>query len=200
MSAPEGRGKAPGTSQRYEVPGSASDFPTELETPRLHLRGWREADLEPFAAINADPEVTRHLRGRPLTRAESDDLARRIQAHWAARGFGLWAVERRADGRMIGFAGLAVPTFLPAVLPAVEVGWRLARDVWGQGLATEAGRAGLDQAFTTVDLDRVVSLIRPANAASRRVAEKLGLTLERTLVDPGGGAVCVYAVARPPAG
>ena len=171
----------------------AATVAAELETARLRLRAWRPDDLTPFAALNADPEVTRHLQGRPLSRAESDDLAARIAAHWRERGFGLWAVELKADGRMVGFAGLAVPAFLPAVLPAVEVGWRLARDVWGRGLATEAGRASLEQGFGALGLDRVVSIIRPANAASRRVAEKLGLELERTLPHPVGGEVCVYA-------
>jgi RimJ/RimL family protein N-acetyltransferase len=172
-------------------------FPTELETARLLLRGWREADLAPFAALNADPQVTRHLSGRPLTREQSDELARRIHAHWGTHGFGLWAVERKADGRMIGFAGLAVPAFLPAVLPAVEVGWRLARDAWGHGLATEAGAVGVEQAFGALRLDRVISIIRPANVASRRVAEKLGLTLERELPHPAGGDVCVYTRPAP---
>lgn len=99
-----------------------------LETERLRLRPWTATDREPFAALNADPEVVRWIGdGRALDTASSDQLVDRIEEHWRARGFGLWAVEERSSGAFVGFAGLAVPWFLPAVLPAVEVGWRLAR-------------------------------------------------------------------------
>jgi RimJ/RimL family protein N-acetyltransferase len=164
----------------------------ELDTPRLHLRAWRESDREPFAALNADPEVTRYLGG-PHTRERSDQLIDRVRAGWGEHGFGLWAAELRADGRMIGFIGLSVPAFLPAVLPAVEVGWRLARDVWGQGLATEGGRASLQHAFGALQLERVISIIHPDNIGSRRVAEKLGMTLAGMVPHEGAGEpVCVY--------
>lgn len=98
---------------------------------------------------------------------------------------------------MIGFIGLSVPGFLPAVLPAVEVGWRLARDVWGQGLATEGGRASIQHGFGALGLDRIVSIIHPHNVASRRVAEKLDMTLAGMLPhDCEGGQVCVYERVR----
>jgi RimJ/RimL family protein N-acetyltransferase len=169
----------------------------ELDTPRLRLRAWRDSDLEPFAALNADPEVTRYVTG-PLTREHSNQLAIRIRAGWDEHGFGLWAAELRDETRTIGFIGLSVPAFLPAVLPAVEVGWRLARDVWGRGLASEGGRASLDHAFGTLRLERVVSIIHPENAASRRVAEKLGMRLHGRLPhDCPGGLVCVYECFRP---
>jgi RimJ/RimL family protein N-acetyltransferase len=169
----------------------------ELCTARLLLRRFRSGDAAAFAAVNADPLVTRYLGdGRPLGRAESDRLLGRIAAHWDEHGFGLWAAELRGDGRLIGFVGLAVPTFLPAVLPAVEVGWRLASDVWGRGLATEGGRAALEHGFGTLRLDRIVSIIDPRNAASLRVAGKLGLRWERTEVHPGTlRPVHVYAAA-----
>src|SRR5437667_8519927 len=109
----------------------------EVETERLRLRSWRDDDLEPFAAINADPEVARFLRdGTPATREQTAELLARIREHWEEHGFGLWAAELKDAGELVGFVGLAVPTFLPEVLPSVEVGWRLARVRWGQGLAT----------------------------------------------------------------
>ena len=119
------------------------------ETERLLLRRFTPADADAFAAFNADPDVMRFIGdGTPLTRAQSDELLTRIAAHWRSHGFGLWCVaERSAPERCLGFAGLAVPSFLPEVMPAVEVGWRVARDGWGRGLATEAARAALDEAF-----------------------------------------------------
>ena len=98
-------------------------------TEHLVLRAWRPTDRAPFAAINADPEVMRFIGdGRPLTRAQSDHLLEAIQGHWTEHGFGLWCAASREDpDACLGFVGLAVPSFLPAVLPAVEVGWRLAR-------------------------------------------------------------------------
>jgi RimJ/RimL family protein N-acetyltransferase len=146
-------------------------------TERLVLRGWRAADRAPFAALNADPEVVRYLsRGRPFTRSESDALVDAIEAHWDEHGFGLWCAAPREDpDECLGFVGLAVPSFLPAVLPAVEVGWRLARRAWGRGLATEGARAALEHAFATLHLQSVISVIDPANERSVRVAEKLGM-------------------------
>jgi RimJ/RimL family protein N-acetyltransferase len=146
-------------------------------TEHLVLRPWRPADRAPFAAINADRDVMRFIGdGRPLTRAESDDLLDAIQAHWTEHGFGLWcAAPREEPDACLGFVGLAVPSFLPAVLPAVEVGWRLARSAWGRGLATEGAGAALEHAFGTLGLRSVISIIDPLNERSVRVAEKLGM-------------------------
>jgi RimJ/RimL family protein N-acetyltransferase len=146
-------------------------------TERLQLRRFAPTDRADFAALNADPEVLRYVGdGRPMTRAASDALIDRIDAHWSDHGFGLWcAAPREAPDRCIGFVGLAVPSFLPSVLPAVEVGWRLARDSWGRGLATEAARATLAHAFGPLELRSVISIIDPDNARSIRVAEKLGM-------------------------
>ena len=149
-----------------------------LHTERLVLRPWTPADRAPFAALSADPEVARWLgSGAPLSRAASDELVDCIEEHWRSRGFGLWAVEERARGAFVGFAGLAVPWFLPTVLPAVEVGWRLARGAWGRGYATEAGVAALRHAFAELELAEVIATILPENTRSVRVAEKLGLRL-----------------------
>lgn len=145
------------------------------ETERLLLRGWRDEDREPFAALNADPEVMRWFPAL-LSRAESDALADRAAAHVEEHGWGLWAVERRVDGDFLGFVGLAVPRFEAAFLPATEVGWRLARAAWGHGYATEAAHAVLEVAFGALGLPEVVSLTAVGNTRSRAVMERLGMT------------------------
>ena len=152
--------------------------PVVVETERLTLRPWRAADdLPAFAAMNADAEVMRWVTpSRPLRPDESAALLERIEAHWREHGYGLWAVEPHDDGAgCIGFTGLAIPSFLPEILPAVEVGWRLDRAWWGRGLATEAARAGIAYGFETLGLASVVSIIDAGNARSLRVAEKLGM-------------------------
>jgi RimJ/RimL family protein N-acetyltransferase len=146
----------------------------ELRTERLLLRAWRDEDLEPFAALNADPEVMRHFPATP-TRAESDAQAERIRAGFVTHGFGLWAVEVPGQAAFIGFAGLAVPRFEAYFTPCVEIGWRLARAHQGRGYATEAARAALRFGFTAAGLHEIVSFTVPANVASRRVMEKLGM-------------------------
>ncbi len=116
----------------------------------------------------------RHFR-RPLDRAESDALIDRIEAQFEARGYGLWAVERRDDGAFLGFAGLAVQTFEAPFTPCVEVGWRFAREFWGNGYATEAARAALEFGFTEAGLDEIVSLTSVGHEKSRAVMERLGM-------------------------
>ena len=146
----------------------------EVRTPRLLLRRWREEDRAPFAALNADPEVMRYLKG-PVDRAASDALLDRIDASFAQRGYGLWAVQRQADGRLLGFTGLAWQDFPAHFTPAVEVGWRFARAAWGNGYATEAAQAALEHAFAVLDLEEVVSITTRANAPSRAVMRRLGM-------------------------
>ncbi|MEV4442739.1 GNAT family N-acetyltransferase [Streptomyces sp. NPDC049577] len=107
----------------------------ELLTERLHLRGWRDSDLAPWAAINADPEVREHLGG-PISREQSDAAVARFQAEFAERGYGWWAVEVRATGEFIGFAGLdRMDDGMP--FTGVEIGWRLARRAWGDAAVLE---------------------------------------------------------------
>lgn len=148
--------------------------PPDLLTERLRLRQWEESDREPFAALNADPEVMRHFPS-PLTRAESEDLVDRLAAGIAERGWGLWCVVRLDTGEPIGFTGLSVPRFDGAFTPCVEVGWRLARVSWGQGFATEAARAALDVAFGEIGLEEVVSFTAEGNNRSRAVMARLGM-------------------------
>jgi ribosomal-protein-alanine N-acetyltransferase len=151
---------------------SAGNEPT---TARLLLRRWREADHEPFAALNADPLVMEYFPAR-LSRSESDDLIARIEAGFDQHGYGLWALELRATGEFVGFSGLEMPSFEAHFTPAVEVGWRLARSAWGQGYATEAGRVSLAFGFEAVGLEEIVSLTSVANLRSRAVMERLGMT------------------------
>ena len=145
-----------------------------LITERLVLRAWRDEDKPFFAAINADPIVMEHF-AQTLTRQQSDDLVHRLSAALNESGMTMFAAEERASGRFIGMIGLRpVPTKLP-IAPAVELGWRLNSDVWGQGLATEGARAALRTGFEEYGLDRQLAYTTPRNRASRRVMEKIGL-------------------------
>ena len=148
--------------------------PTSKETERLVLRRWRAEDSEPFAALNADPKVMEDFASG-LSRRESDELIDRIEAAFAERGFGLWALEVKATGEFIGFTGLWVPSFEAAFTPTVEIGWRLARGAWGHGFATEAAKASLHEGFLEHGLPEVVALTYEHNARSRAVMERLGM-------------------------
>jgi ribosomal-protein-alanine N-acetyltransferase len=147
----------------------------ELRTERLLLRGWGPGDREPFAALNADPEVMRFFPA-PLNRAESDAFVDRMAVGFERDGFGLWAMA--VDGRFIGFTGLQRVSFEARFTPAVEIGWRLARSAWGRGYATEAARAALAFAFDTAGLDEVVSFTAVQNLRSQAVMRRLGMTTD----------------------
>lgn len=146
-----------------------------LRTERLLLRRWRESDRLPFQAVNADPRVMEHFPA-PLTSPESDALLDRAQEHFNRHGFGPFAVELLESDEFIGFIGLSIPAFAAPFMPAVEIGWRLAFEHWGRGLATEGARAALAFAFNELDLGQIVSFTVPANLRSRRVMEHLGMT------------------------
>jgi RimJ/RimL family protein N-acetyltransferase len=148
--------------------------PVLLRTQRLLLRPWRDQDLGPFAALNADPAVREHFPDT-LSRDESDAAARRIRADMDRDGYGLWAVEVPGGSPFIGYVGLAVPAFEAAFTPCVEIGWRLARQAWGHGFATEGARAAVAFAFDRLGLGELVSMTTAANHRSRRVMEKLGM-------------------------
>src|SRR4051812_4899125 len=137
-----------------------------MDTDRLVLREWRPADRQPFAAMNADPEVMRHFPAR-LSQAESDAFVERITDGFARRGDGLWALEVRATGEFIGYTGLQPATFEAHFAPAVEIGWRLIRPAWGHGYATEAARAAVGYGFGPGGLDEIMSWTVPANEPSR---------------------------------
>ena len=146
----------------------------ELRTPRLLLRRWRDTDRRPFAALNADPLVMEHFPA-PLRPEESDDLVDRIESGFEERGWGLWAVEVPGTATFAGFIGLNPAIFDARFTPAVEVGWRLAREHWGRGYATEGARAALSFGFDELALDEIVSFTSDGNTRSRRVMERLGM-------------------------
>ncbi|MER7759741.1 GNAT family N-acetyltransferase [Streptomyces sp. NPDC097619] len=169
---------------------------TEIHTPRLLLRRWREEDLTAMAEINADPTVMRWIRdGSVLDEEQTADAIERWEEEWDEEGFGLFAVELLGSGELAGFAGLSVPHFLPELSHEVEIGWRLGRPFWGQGYASEAAHAALEFAVQDRNLDRVVSICRPENTASENVMRKLGMGLERETVSPAHGhPLRVYAI------
>lgn len=142
-------------------------------TRRLVLRSFEEADRDPFAALNRDPEVVRHLQG-PMSRERSDAFVDRVAACWRERGYGLWALELRPTGEFVGYTGLWPADFLPSG-PGIEVGWRLARTAWGHGYAPEAAHEALRHGFEEVGLGEIVSFTATGNSASLRVMEKIGL-------------------------
>jgi RimJ/RimL family protein N-acetyltransferase len=171
---------------------------TELRTPRLLLRQWRDEDLAALIPMYADAEVMRYIAdGQTRTAAETAEHLERMRRHWEEHGFGLFASELLETGELVGWVGLAVPLFLPEVLPTVEIGWRLARQHWGQGLATEGARAALRFGLVDRELGRLVSIREADNVASGRVMDKLGMSFDRATVVPATGKpVEVYAIDR----
>ena len=170
----------------------------KLETSRLLLRRWHGDDLSPLADIYGDPEVMRFVGdGSVRDREQTVAGLAMMERDWDERGFGIFAVEVRETGQLAGWVGLAVPTFLPEVMPAVEIGWRLGRAFWGAGIATEAARAVLPFGFVDCGLDRIVSIRHVDNRASGRVMDKIGLRFDRRTVVPSHGQpVEVYAMTR----
>src|SRR2546430_5113039 len=144
----------------------------ELRSRRLLLRRWRDEDRTPFAALNADPAVMEHFPAT-LRRRESDALVDRIESGFDQRGWGLWAVEVPGSAAFVGFVGLNPATFEAPFTPAVEIGWRLAREHWGNGYATEGALAALAFGFDTLALDAIVSFTTHANTRSRQAMESL---------------------------
>ncbi len=146
----------------------------ELDTPRLRLRGWHDADLDPLADMCADPQVMRYFPA-PLSRDECAVAMARCRIHFVRHGFGFWALERKDDGCFIGFTGLAWSRLQQPFCPAVEIGWRLAREHWRQGLAREAAQASLACAFERLQLPEVVAYTAAVNDPSRQLMRALGM-------------------------
>jgi RimJ/RimL family protein N-acetyltransferase len=167
-----------------------------LVTERLVLRPFVAADLDELAPIHAEETFWWYPMRAGMTTEETSQFLERVQARYESDGFGIEALVDRASGSMIGWAGLAVPHFLPQILPAVEVGWRLSRAQWGKGLATEAGAAAVDFGFTSGGLTRIISIYEPENVASGRVMERLGFSRYLTTTGPRGEEVAVTELTR----
>ena len=162
----------------------------ELETERLLMRGFREEDLDAWAAISADSEVTRWV-GDPdgLSREDAWRRMAYFLGHWELRGCGQWALVERATGELVGRAGL----LYPEAWPGLEVGWLVGRDHWGRGFAPEAGQAANEWGRTALGADHIISLIEDDNQRSQRVAEKLGMAVEgRTRIVNGQFEVRIF--------
>lgn len=163
-----------------------------LETDRLTLRMLRESDIDAYAGMCGDPEVMRFIGdGQPLARPMAWRNLATMVGHWTLRGYGLWAVEERATGVFVGRIGF----WNPEGWPGFELGWTLRRAFWGKGYAAEGARAALRFAFTQLNQPHVISLIHPENAASIRVADRLG---ERRVdsTEVFGKPALVYRITR----
>jgi RimJ/RimL family protein N-acetyltransferase len=162
----------------------------EVETERLLLRGFVEADLDELAVISSDPEVTKWVGDEDgLNREDTWRRMAYFVGHWELRGFGQWALIERETGKLVGRAGL----LQPEGWPGLEVGWLVAGEHWGRGFAPEAGRASMEWAREELGADHIISLIEDANERSARVAEKLGMTVEgRTRIVNGKYEVRIF--------
>jgi RimJ/RimL family protein N-acetyltransferase len=164
-----------------------------VSTERLVLRAFDASDLDPFAKMNADPQVVAFLgNGQPVDRQESWKIMAWLLGHWQLRGFGPWAVEEKETRRFVGRVGL----FYPEGWPGIEISYVLARSAWGKGYATEGARAAMSFAFEKIKIPRVISSIHPANRSSVKVAEKLGETFERQ-IELNGRSVLIYGRDNP---
>lgn len=164
-----------------------------LETERLELRIPQERDLDAYVDIHEDPQVLQYVNtlGVSAGRAAGWRSIAMLIGHWHLRGYGHWTVVERASGDVVGRVGL----WYPEGWPGVELGWIIRRSRWNEGFATEAARAAIDFAFGPANLTHLISMIREDNARSRRVAEKLGLSVERTLPLKDGDTQ-VYGIRR----
>ncbi|MGH7865507.1 MAG: GNAT family N-acetyltransferase [Candidatus Binataceae bacterium] len=164
----------------------------KIETERLILRSFQERDLDAFAAINADPMVMKYLGdGKPQERNVTWRQMASFIGHWELRGYGVWAVEEKSSGEFVGRVGL----WYPQGWPDLEVIWTIAQSRWGKGYAPEAARESIRYAFEIVSVDHVISLIRPDNEKSIRVAEKVGERFDRR-IDLFGNPANVYQLRR----
>lgn len=169
----------------------------ELETERLYLRQWTEADKAPFAELTADERVMEFFP-RPLSRSESDAMVDRVQREIVQRGWGWWAVEVKGKHRFIGFVGLNIPSADLPFNPCVETGWRLDYPYWGQGYATEAAQAALSLGFETLKLDKIVAFATLDNVRSQVVMQKLGMhRAPSTFIHPSESVEhCLYELSQ----
>jgi RimJ/RimL family protein N-acetyltransferase len=168
----------------------------DLETKRLRLRRWRRDDVGTLARWNADPMIMTHMGRPPMSHAETEAQLDRLIRHWDEHGFGTWAAEEKATGKVVGRIGLSFHSEWP---DDPEVGWMLDAAHWNRGLATEGGEACIRFGFERLGVARIVSICTPENAASRRVMEKLGLRYltEKTHLE-SGILLWIHAIDRSP--
>lgn len=161
---------------------------TTLETERLVLRPWTRDDLDVYAEIFAHDAVMRFsLKRRGLTRTESEEALERHVGQFEEDGYGYWAVIPKDLGRVVGYTGLQKTWWFPALLPSVELGYRYHPDHWKKGYATEAGAAALTHGFDVLGLEEIIAIYEPANVASGRVMERLGMRFREEVADPVEG-------------
>ena len=147
-----------------------------IESPRLSLRPLADIDMEPFVAMMADPEVMRYVSPAPIPRAGAEAAFHHYRRFLETKGYGYWAIEVDHGAPFGGVILLQDVEFTAAFTPAIEVGWLLPREHWGNGYATEGSRAVLDYAFATLKLDEVVALTAAGNIGSQKVMQRLGMT------------------------
>ena len=148
-----------------------------IETPRLLLRGWRDSDLDAFAAFSADPSTARFVGG-VCSREEAWRRMAAYAGHWLLRGYGLWALEEKASGAFVGYSGL----WFPEGWPELELGWSLVKSAWGKGYATEAARRARDWAYDGLGAATLISLIDKQNFPSHAVADRLEAAYENVFL------------------
>jgi RimJ/RimL family protein N-acetyltransferase len=177
---------------------------TVIETERLILREWRESDITPFHAMCNDPEVMRFL-GPPLSRADAEAAAARQNGFIASHGYCFWAVERKADGAFLGFCGLKPGPDGTPIANQVEIGWRLARDAWGQGYAREAAAASIAWGWNNTNAPGIAAMTNIKNVRSWGLMERLGMVRDHAAdfdhpavpIDDPLRPHIVYRIARP---
>lgn len=147
-----------------------------IETARLHLRPLTDADMEPYLAMAADPEVMRYVAPTPIPRVSAEAAATHYRRLLETKGYGYWTIEVKKGASFAGIILLQDLRFAAAFTPAIEVGWLLPREHWSNGYATEGARAALDYAFTTMELNEVVALTAASNTRSQRVMQRVGMT------------------------
>ena len=145
-----------------------------LTTERLGLRLWKQEDILPFAAMNADAEVMRYFPST-LTYEDTVAMVQRIQLHFEKHGFGLFALEELSTQQFIGFTGFMIPSFTSFFTPCIEIGWRLQRSSWNKGYATEASKACLEYGFETLSFKKIFSFTSSLNKRSEKVMQRIGM-------------------------
>ncbi|UVC09356.1 GNAT family N-acetyltransferase [Rhizobium sp. TH2] len=160
----------------------------KIDTERLRLRRWKREDHAPFAELCSDPYVMQFIgNGSTRTAEQAGRSIASFEREWDEKGYGLFAVEEKRTGDLIGFTGLSRPDFLPEILPSIEIGWRFSRPSWGKGHASEAAAAALSFGVTELGISDIVSICQIGNRASVRIMQKLGMVFDRETIDPTCG-------------